>query len=292
MTGFAFIAAGALGVWLVSTPGRGAARGTQWLPASMRRTAAALPRAEPAHPRAPVRVLRNALAGAAAAAVGWIGAWTLFGGVAVPALVAVLGGVAPLCAAAQRYRRHAADSWRAWPRLLADIRVSVAHRGQSIPAALFAAGGHAPAGMRQAFSEAARTWSLSTDFEASLRVLKTSLADPTADAVCETLLAAHQIGGVQIDARLRALAETAQAEAAARSDARAKQAGARFARSFVAFVPAFMAVIGLSIGRGRQAYESTDGQLLVALSVLAVAGCWLWAGRIMAVPMRKRVFLK
>ena len=183
-------------------------------------------------------------------------------------------------------------SRQAWPRLLAEVRIGVAHRNQSIPAALFAAGAHAPAEMRPAFEEAARAWALSTDFEASLRVLKTSLADPTADAICETLLAAHQIGGVRLDVRLRGLAEAAHAEAAARSDARAKQAGARFARSFVALVPGFMAVIGLSIGRGREAYEAPDGQWLVAFSVLAVVGCWLWAGRIMAIPLRKRVFLQ
>lgn len=306
MTGLGFVAAGAVGVWLLLTPGGGAAIAARWLPASLRRAApalpqaasappratSALPRPASAQPRAPERVLGSVLAGAAAALAGWVGAWALFGGAVAPTFVALIGGAVPPCTAARRHRHHAADSWKAWPRLLAEIRVLVAHRGQSIPTALFAAGVHAPTGMRQAFSEAARTWSLSTDFEASLRVLKASLADPTADAVCETLLAAHQIGGVRIDARLRALAESAQAEAAARSDARAKQAGARFARSFVALVPAFMAVIGLSIGRGRQAYESSEGQLLVALSVLAVAGCWLWAGRIMAVPMRKRVFLQ
>ncbi len=285
MTSLAFIVAGAAGVWLLSTPGGRTAGAARWLPASTRRAASATTRAS-------VPLLRSVLAGVAAGVAGWIGAWTLFGGVVAPALVAVLSAAIPPCAAMQRHRRRAAASWQAWPRLLAEIRVLVAHRGQSIPAALFAAGMQAPIGMRPAFSEAARTWSLSTDFEASLRDLKTSLADPTADAICETLLAAHQIGGVRIDARLRALAEAAQAEAAARSDARAKQAGARFARSFVATVPAFMAVIGLSIGRGRQAYESSNGQLLVAFSVLAVAGCWLWAGRIMAIPVRKRVFLQ
>lgn len=285
MTAIAFIAAGAAGVWLLSTPGGGPATGAPWRRVSPHRTASTSPPTS-------ATLLGGVLVGAAAGVAGWIGAWTLFGGVAAPTLVALLSAAIPQCAATQRRRRRAASSWQAWPRLLAEIRVLVAHRGQSIPAALFAAGMHAPPVMREAFSEAARTWSLSTDFEASLRVLKASLADPTADAVCETLLAAHQIGGVRIDARLRALAEAAQAEAAARSDARAKQAGARFARSFVASVPAFMAVIGLSIGRGRQAYESGDGQLLVAFSVLAVAGCWLWAGRIMTIPARKRVFLQ
>ena len=285
MTAIAFIAAGAAGVWLLSTPGGGPVTGAARRRVSVHRTASTSPPTS-------ATLLGGVLTGAAACVTGWIGAWTLFGGVAAPTLVALISAAIPPCAATQRRRRRAASSWQAWPRLLAEIRILVAHRGQSIPAALFAAGTHAPPGMRQAFSEAARTWSLSTDFEATLRILKTSLADPTADAVCETLLAAHQIGGVRIDARLRALAEAAQAEAAARSDASAKQAGARFARSFVASVPAFMAVIGLSIGRGRQAYESGDGQLLVAFSVLAVAGCWLWAGRIMAIPARKRVFLQ
>ncbi|WP_419839202.1 hypothetical protein [Candidatus Poriferisodalis sp.] len=285
MTGVLFIGAGALGIWLLATPDGDVS-------AALRRLVPSKPPAPLTAPRPTSRLVASTLAGAVAAVGGWAGAWTLFGGIAAPALVAVFSAAIPPCAASQRRRQRTANSWQAWPRLLAEIRVGVAHRGQSIPAALFAADAHAPPEMRLAFSEAARTWSLSTDFEASLRVLKTSLADPTADAVCETLLAAHQIGGVRVDIRLRALAEAAQAEAAARSDARAKQAGARFARSFVALVPAFMGVIGLSIGSGRQAYASPDGQLLVVLSVLAVAGCWLWAGRIMAVPLRKRVFVQ
>ena len=285
MIGLLFIAVGAVGVWLAAAP-------RSRLLAAALRTPASARRAAPVGARMHVPAARSVVGGVAAGGIGWMGAWTLFGGAAAPALVALLCASVPPCAAARRRRQRVADAWQAWPRLLAEIRVLVAHRAQSIPAALFAVGAHAPDGMRQAFAEAERTWSLSTDFEASLRVLKEALADPTADAVCETLLAAQQIGGVRIDARLRALAEAAQAEAAARSDARAKQAGARFARSFVATVPAFMALIGLSIGRGRQAYESGDGQLLVAFSVLAVAGCWLWAGRIMVIPLRKRVFLR
>ncbi len=215
----------------------------------------------------------------------------LFGGFIAPALIAACSAVMPGRSTAARRRWRTAQSRQAWPGLLAEIRIGVAHRNQSIPAALFAAGTGAPADMRHAFEEAARAWVLSTDFESSLRLLKTSLADPTTDAICETLLAAHQIGGVRLETRLRGLAEAAHAEAAARSDARAKQAGARFARGFVALVPGFMAMIGLSIGRGREAYQAPDGQWLVAFSVLAVIGCWLWAGRIMAIPQRKRVFL-
>ena len=283
MTGLVFTIAGVLGVWLLATKGGILPFAPRWLPKMVRP-------ARLASRRSSDHLLRSVLGAVAAAVAGWTGAWVLFGGFVAPALVAAFGAAIPPSAASRRRLHRVASSRQAWPRLLAEIRILVANRGMSIPSALFAAGVQAPSEMRMAFSEAARTWALSTDFEASLHVLKTWLADPTADAICETLLAAHQIGGVRLDARLRALAEAAHAEAAAREDARAKQAGARFARSFVAVVPAFMAVIGLSIGRGRQAYEAPDGQLLVALSVLAVVGCWLWAARIMAVPLRKRVF--
>ncbi|WP_420623944.1 type II secretion system F family protein [Candidatus Poriferisodalis sp.] len=283
MTGLVFAIAGALGVWLLATKAGDVPLAPRWLPKMVRP-------ARLASRRSSDHLLRSVLGAVAAAVAGWTGAWILFGGLVAPALVAAFGAAIPPSAASRRRLHRVASARQAWPRLLAEIRVLVANRGLSIPSALFAAGAQAPTEMRAAFSEAARTWALSTDFEASLRALKTWLADPTADAICETLLAAHQIGGVRLDTRLRALAEAAHAEAAAREDARAKQAGARFARSFVAVVPAFMAVIGLSIGRGRQAYEASDGQLLVALSVLAVVGCWLWAGRIMAVPLRKRVF--
>ena len=284
MIGLICVAAGALGVGLLWTRDF-AASGTDWLSATSRSAASATPGDV-------LAVWRGVVVGVVAGIAGWISAWALFGGVIAPLVVAMVCTSAPISGALRRYRSQSSDTWQAWPRLLAEIRILVTHRGQSIPVALLSAGTHAPIAMRQAFSDAARTWSLSTDFEASLRILKTSLADPTADAVCETLLAAHQIGGVRIDARLRALAEAAQAEAAARADARARQAGARFARSFVAVVPAFMALIGLSIGRGRQAYASSSGQWLAALSALAVAGCWGWAGRIMAIPMRKRVFIQ
>ena len=285
MTGIVIVVCGALGLWILTAAYAG-------VPLGPRRRSQAPGSPAEASDRTPLRLLLGALGAIAAALAGWTATWALFGGFMAPTLAAACSAALPGRAMADRRRSRAANARQSWPRLLAEIRIGVAHRNQSIPSALFAAGAHAPADMRAAFEEAARTWALSTDFEASLRVLKHSLADPTADAICETLLAAHQIGGVRLDARLRALAEAAHSEAAARSDARAKQAGARFARSFVALVPGFMAVIGLSIGRGREAYQAPDGQWLAALSVLAVVGCWWWAGRIMAIPLRKRVFLR
>jgi tight adherence protein B len=131
---------------------------------------------------------------------------------------------------------------------------------------------------------------MSTDFGRTLDVLRAKLSDATADAVCETLLIAHEVGGTDVDRRLRALIEDRIADLEGRKDARSEQAAARFARSFVLVVPLGMATVGLTIGNGREAYRDPLGQIgvLIALSLIAV--CWLWASRMLKLPTEDRVF--
>ena len=54
-------------------------------------------------------------------------------------------------------------------------------------------------------------------------------------------------------------------------------------------VPIGMAVVGLSVGSGRAAYETAWGQSIVVVGLALVVACWLWAGRIMRLPDERRV---
>jgi tight adherence protein B len=218
--------------------------------------------------------------------------WALFGA-ALPA-IAVGGGSAgfPLASLRQRRRRRLATAQEAWPRLIEEIRILVGSAGRSIPQALFEAGGRAPVELHAAFQAAHRTWLLTTDLGPSLRVLKDRMADPTCDAACETLLVAHQLGGVDLDQRLASLAAARRLDTQSRRDARARQAGARFARRFVLAVPLGMALVGLSIGDGRAAYRSAGGQVAVLAGLAAMAGCWVWAGRLLRLPEERRVLVR
>lgn len=174
--------------------------------------------------------------------------------------------------------------------MIDEIRVLTSASGRAVPQALFEAGRHAPEELRAGFVAAEREWLLTTDFERTLEVLKTSLADPTADITCETLLIAHTVGGTDLAARLEALASDRRQDVHDRKDARARQAGVRFARQFVLIVPLGMAVAGMSIGTGRSAYASPQGQILVIVGVALVGVCWVWAGRLMRLPDARRVF--
>ena len=75
-----------------------------------------------------------------------------------------------------------------------------------------------------------------------------------------------------------------------RRDAMSRQAGARFARKFVLLVPVGMALVGLSLGTGRAAYEGPAAQAIVAVALALIAACWMWAGYILRLPRAERVF--
>jgi len=221
---------------------------------------------------------------------GAFGGALLFGGLLPATMLGLFAASVPVAGYRARRASIREHSREAWPRLIDEIRILTGSAGRSIPQALFEVGASGPVELRPAFAAAHRQWMLSTDFDRTLEVLKSALADPTADATCETLLIAHELGGTDLGRRLDALAEDRRQDTQGRKDAVAKQAGVRFARRFVLIVPLGMALVGLSIGNGRQAYQTPTGQLIVVVALTLVVACWTWAGRIMALPDEERVF--
>jgi tight adherence protein B len=223
------------------------------------------------------------------ALVGGALTFSIFGGLLPAVAAAAFAACAPVAWYRARRDTRRARAREAWPGMIEGIRLHTGSLGRSIPTALFEVGRQGPVELRSAFAAAEREWLISTDFPRAVAVLKDHLADPTADAACETLLVAHEIGGGGLDRRLAALVEDRTQDLQGRKDARAKQAAVRFARRFVLIVPVGMAVAGLSIGTGRTAYETPLGQLAVVLGIASLVACWLWAGRLMRLPEEERV---
>jgi tight adherence protein B len=292
VTSFLLAVAAATGVALLMMTNDGAARepiGVQWsrMSASMR---AGLHRlalklgiedVEPREFGAIVLVL---------AALGGALGWTIFAGVLPALAIATFGASFPVASARVRAQSRRARALEAWPRLIEELRILTGSLGRPIPQALFEVGLRGPDELRPAFETAQREWLLSTDFSRTVAVLKSRLGDATTDAVCETLLVAHELGGSEIDRRLEALAEDRRLDSQGRKDARSRQAGARFARRFVLFVPLGMAMAGMSVGDGREAYGTATGQVLVLVGIAVVVVCWVWASHIMRLPSEERVF--
>jgi tight adherence protein B len=237
-----------------------------------------------------VRVREFAAVSGVLLVVGAAFGWAIWGGIVAPLVVGLAGGGFPLAAARSRRAARREQARETWPRMIEEIRMQAVSLGRPIPEALLSVGLRGPEEMEPAFRAAQREWLISTDFDRTLEVLKGQLADPTADAVCETLLIAHEIGGTDIERRLRALIEDRVQDQQGRKDARAKQAGARFARWFVLVVPVGMALVGLAIGDGRASYESAGAQLMILGAFVLIALCWVWAGFLMRLPDEERVF--
>ena len=217
--------------------------------------------------------------------------WAIFGGTAASLALGLVAAAVPVASTRARRRARRELTREAWPRMLEEIRLQAVTLGRSIPQALLTVGLRGPDQMRPAFAAAHREWLMSTDFDRTLDVLKAQLADPTADVVCETLLIAHEIGGTDVDRRLKALIEDRVQDLRGRKDARSKQAGVRFARLFVLVVPLGMAVVGLLIGDGRVAYATPQGQAMVVVAFALMGVCWLWASRLLRLPEEQRVFV-
>jgi tight adherence protein B len=219
-------------------------------------------------------------------------ALVVFGAPLPAVVVGAFAASFPVAVLRQRRANRRSLAQDAWPRMIEELRVLTSSAGRSIPQALFQVGAAGPDELRPAFAAAQREWLLTTDFERSLAVLRAQLADPTCDATCETLLVAQELGGTDVDRRLADLAEDRRDDARYRKDARARQAGVRFARRFVLLVPLGMAAAGLSVGNGRAAYQTPTGQVAVLAAVAMVAVCWVWAGRMLRLPVEQRVLTR
>jgi tight adherence protein B len=237
-----------------------------------------------------VRVVEFAAVSGVLLVVGTGLGWAIWGGVLAPAAVGLAAAAVPLAAARSRRASRREQARENWPRMIEEIRMQAVSLGRPIPEALLSVGLRGPEEMVPAFRAAQREWLISTDFDRTLTVLKDQLADPTADAVCETLLIAHEIGGTDVERRLRGLIEDRIQDLQGRKDARAKQAGARFARWFVIIVPVGMALVGLAIGDGRASYQGAAAQLMILGAFGFIAVCWVWAGVLMRLPEEQRVF--
>src|SRR5258708_9166933 len=121
--------------------------------------------------------------------------FALFGGVAPALVIGAFAATFPLASYRARRDARRVEAREAWPRMIEEMRLLTGSVGRSIPQALFEVGRRGPSEMQPAFQAAQREWLVSTDFARTLAVLKLALADPTADAACETLLVAHEVGG-------------------------------------------------------------------------------------------------
>lgn len=204
----------------------------------------------------------------AAAAVAWL----LTGLPILAVLAGIAGAAAPVAFLRARRLRLLKARRQLWPDVC-DLLIAAVRVGLSLPDAVASLAGSAPTMIRPAFAVFAQDLHSTGRFETSVDRLKTSLADPIADRIVETLKMARQVGGTELTGVLRALSTSVRADAALRGEVEARQSWIRGAAVLGVIAP--WVILGLLALRpeGSQAYASAEGILVIcagaAVSVVA-----------------------
>lgn len=204
-----------------------------------------------------------AATGLAAAALAW-----LLSGLPVLALLAgAAGAVAPVLALRARRLRMRKVRRQLWPDVC-DLLVASIRVGLSLPDAVAALADSAPTILRPAFVVSGRDLRATGRFDASLDRLKSSLADPVADRIIETL-----------PVRSAAPSSPVFSGRSRRRSGRMRRCAARWRRdspgSAVLGAVAPWVILGLLVMRpeGAAVYATPEGVLVIcvvaAVSVLA-----------------------
>lgn len=233
------------------------------------------------------RILVAVIAAAALAAASVV--WLLSGLPVLSVLAALAGAAGPILYLRARRTRLRKARRQLWPDvcdlLIASIRV-----GLSLPDAVASLAESAPGMLRPAFVVFARDLRATGRFESSLDRLKSTLADPIADRIVETLRMARQVGGTELTSVLRALSSSVRADAALRGEVEARQSWIRGAAVLGAVAP--WVILGLLVMRpeGADAYGSPEGVLVICVGAVVSVVAFRIMLRIGRLPEPRRWF--
>ena len=159
-----------------------------------------------------------------------------------------------------------------WPDVV-DHLVSAVRSGLALPDAVSSLAQAGPVATRTAFAEFEREYRATGNFGYSVDRLKTSLADPFADRLLETLRMAREVGGSDLTVVLRSLSSWLRQEAAVRAEVEAKQSWVVNAARLGVAAPWIVLVLISSRPEAAQAYNTAAGTVVIlgglTVSVLA-----------------------
>ena len=159
-----------------------------------------------------------------------------------------------------------------WPDVV-DHLVSAVRSGLALPDAVSSLAQSGPVLTRVSFAEFERDYRATGNFGYSVDKLKTSLADPFADRLLETLRMAREVGGSDLTVVLRSLSSWLRQDAAVRAEVEAKQSWVVNAARLGVAAPWIVLVLISTRPEAAQAFNTAAGTVVIlgglTVSVLA-----------------------
>jgi tight adherence protein B len=196
--------------------------------------------------------------------------------VSIAVAFSAFAGYAPLALVKVRRRQRTVELRDLWPDVV-DNLASAVRAGMSLPESVAQVAVRGPEQLREPFHTFAEDYRASGRFGECLDRLKSSLADPVADRIVESLRVAREVGGTDLGRLLRTLSQFLREDARTRSELETRQGWTVNAARLALCAP--WAVLGMLALRPETvvAYNSATGVLVL----LVGGGVSLLAYRVM-----------
>ncbi|MEZ5117113.1 MAG: type II secretion system F family protein [Candidatus Nanopelagicales bacterium] len=210
---------------------------------------------------------------------------------AVPAVALVagaLGSYLPITLLKRRATQREKALRDAWPDAV-DALVSAVRAGMSLPEAVGDLAVRGPEPLRRSFALFASEHRATASFAGALDALKEDLADPVADRVVASLRTAREVGGSDLGTVLRTLSEFLREDARTRGEIEARQSWSVNAARLAVAAPWVTLLLLSARQEAVQAYNSTEGLLVLAVAAGLSVVAYRLMLRIGRIPVEQRV---
>lgn len=208
--------------------------------------------------------------------------------VSISTVFALFGAYVPWMLVQRMRRRRRADLRELWPEVVDNLTSGV-RAGLSLPEALAAIGERGPDQLRAPFGAFGRDYRATGAFNDSLDRLKTTLADPVGDRICESLRVAREVGGTDLGRLLTTLGSFLREDARARAELMARQSWSVSAARMAVAAPWLVLVLLSTRRETLAAYDTAAGSIILTIGAVASVGAYRLMLTIGRLPEDRRV---
>lgn len=228
------------------------------------------------------------LSAAGFAALVGVVALALTGAPPIALCLALFAAYLPFALLRWRARRRSEVLRQLWPDVVDHLRSAI-RAGLSLPEALIQLGAKGPAELRNDFQRFANDYRATGQFDAALRRLKETLADPVADRIIEALRLTRDVGGSDLGRLLGTLADFLRDSARTRSELLARQSWTVNAARLAVVAPWIVLLLMATQPDAIASYNSPLGWAVLGGGLLVSVVCYRLMLRIAQLPDEERV---
>jgi tight adherence protein B len=210
------------------------------------------------------------------------------GSVSVAVCFGVFGLFAPTVMVARLRERRRSELREVWPEVV-DNLASAVRAGMALPEAVSALEVRGPEPLRPAFGRFAADYRATGRFSDCLGRLKSDLADPVGDRVCESLRLARDVGGTDLGRLLRTLSTFLREDARTRAELETRQDWTVNAARLAVAAPWIVLLLLATQSTTLAAFDRPAGRALLLLGGVVSVLAYRLMLRIGRLPEEKRV---